>query len=193
MEKSSTVVVQRKNIIRLTLTALFAALIAAGTFVAIPLPASPVPIVLQNLFILLAGLILGPALGGAAVGLYLVAGAIGVPIFAGATGGFVKFMGPTGGFLFGYVLVAVFAGLIVGRPRADVKIPIWRVFVAAFIGMFSSYILGVPWLKVVLDTTWPSAFSMAMLPFIIGDAIKAVVAALIAPRLRRLVAENLDA
>jgi biotin transport system substrate-specific component len=192
MENSSTVLIQRKNILRLTLTALFAALIAAGTFVAIPLPASPVPIVLQNLFILLAGLILGPALGSAAVGLYLIAGAIGVPIFAGGSGGFVKFMGPTGGFLLGYLLVALFAGLIAGRPSAGKNTPLWRLFIAAFVGIFASYILGVPWLKVVLDTTWPEAFVMAMLPFIIGDSIKAVVAALIAPRLRRLIAENLD-
>ena len=95
---------KRKTVTALTLTALFAALIAAGTFISIPLPFSPVPIVLQNLFTVLAGLILGPALGAAAVALYLAAGIIGAPVFAGATGGIVRLIGPTGGFLIGYFL-----------------------------------------------------------------------------------------
>jgi hypothetical protein len=80
---------KRKTTVMTTLTALFAALISAGAFIAIPLPVSPVPIAIQNLFAVLAGLVLGPVFGALSVGLYLLAGAIGAPVFAGATGGFV--------------------------------------------------------------------------------------------------------
>jgi biotin transport system substrate-specific component len=189
MENSSTVSVKRKAITNTTLVALFAALTAAGTFIAIPLPFSPVPIVLQNLFTLLSGLILGPFLGGCAVGLYLLAGALGAPVFAGATGGFVRFLGPTGGFLIGYLFIAIVAGLIAGRPRLEAPDKKWRIIVAAFVGILIVYVPGVPRLKAVLDTTWTNAFAAGMLPFLIGDGIKAVAAILIAPRLRRVIAE----
>jgi biotin transport system substrate-specific component len=189
MENNSAVSAKRKALTSTTLVALFAALTAAGTFIAIPLPFSPVPIVLQNLFALLSGLILGPFLGGCAVGLYLVAGALGAPVFAGATGGFVRFLGPTGGFLIGYPFIAIVAGLIAGRPRLERRDKRWRIIIAAFAGILVSYIPGVPRLKFVLDTTWTNAFAAGMLPFLIGDGIKAVAAIFIAPRLRRLIAE----
>jgi polyribonucleotide nucleotidyltransferase len=84
---------------------LFAALTAVGAFLAIPI--GPVPIVLQNMFVYLAGLLLGGRWGLASVGVYLLAGACGLPVFAGGLGGISRFIGPTGGYLIGY-LPAVF-------------------------------------------------------------------------------------
>ncbi|GHV38215.1 BioY family transporter [Spirochaetia bacterium] len=182
---------KRRTITGITLVALFGALTAAGTFISIPLPFSPVPIVLQNLFALLAGLILGPALGAAAVGLYLIAGTIGAPVFAGATGGIARLIGPTGGFLFGYLLAAFTAGLIAGRPRPDVKTPLWRIIIAAAAGLLIVYVPGVIRLKFALDAGWGKALGAGFFPFIIGDAIKAVIAVIIAPRLRRAAADQL--
>lgn len=192
MDNSVTVTNKRKAIAGTTLTALFAALIAAGTFISIPLPFSPVPIVLQNFFALISGLILGPFLGGLAVGLYLLAGAIGAPVFAGASGGFVHFLGPTGGFLFGYLLAAITAGLIVGRPRAGGKSPLWRVILGAIAGILIIYAPGVIRLKYVIDGTWVQALAGGFVPFIIGDAVKTVAAIIISPRLRRLVADQIE-
>jgi biotin transport system substrate-specific component len=191
MENNATVSARRKAISGLTLIALFAALTATGTFIAIPLPFSPVPIVLQNLFVILAGLILGPVKGGLAVALYLAAGAIGAPVFAGATGGFTRFFGPTGGFLLGYLLSALVAGVIAGQPKAGAAAPLWRIILAAVLGLLSGYLLGIPWLKHVLDTTWLGAFTAGFFPFLIGDTVKGVIAVLIAPRLRRVIAEQL--
>jgi biotin transport system substrate-specific component len=182
---------KRRTLTGLTLTALFAALIAAGTFIAIPLPFSPVPVVLQNLFVLLSGLILGPLLGGAAAGLYLIAGAAGAPVFAGAAGGFVHFLGPTGGFLAGYFFMALTAGLIAGRPRAGVKTSPGRIIPAILAGTLAVYVPGVIWLKHILGVSWPAAFAAGFLPFLPGDAVKGIVAALIAPRLRRAAADYL--
>jgi biotin transport system substrate-specific component len=182
---------KRKVIAETTLTALFAALTAAGTFISIPLPFSPVPMVLQNLFALLSGLILGPLFGGLATGLYLLAGAVGAPVFAGATGGFVHFLSPTGGYLLGYLLSSVTAGLIAGTPRAGLKTPLWRIIPAAALGLLVVYVPGLLRLKAVMGTGWAGALAAGFVPFLPGDAIKGVAAVLIAPRIRRLAAEQL--
>jgi biotin transport system substrate-specific component len=173
----------------LSLCALFAALIAAGTFISIPLPFTPVPVVLQNLFSLLAGLVLGPVLGGAAVGLYLLAGIAGAPVFAGATGGIARLLGPTGGFLAGYLLSALTGGLICGRPRRGVRLPLWRLILAVLAGLLVIYAPGLIRLRFALDS-WGKALAAGFIPFIAGDAVKGILAVLAAPRLRRLVAER---
>jgi biotin transport system substrate-specific component len=179
----------RKTIVRITLVALFAALIAAGTFIAIPV--GSVPIVLQNLFALLAGMLLGPVLGGAAVGLYLVAGALGAPIFAGTVGGFGHFAAPSGGYLYGYLLSAVVAGLILGTPRPEKKNGPALVIAAVVLGLLVVYVPGLLWLKSSLNLPWTGAFAAGFVPFLIGDGIKGVVAVLITPRLRSVVADQL--
>jgi biotin transport system substrate-specific component len=191
MKENTAVFAKRKTLTALTLTARFAALIAAGTFISIPLPFSPVPLVLQNLFALLAGLILGPLLGASAAGLYLLAGAIGAPVFAGASGGFVRFLGPTGGFLAGYFLAALTAGLIAGRPRPEIKTPLWRIILAVLAGFLIIYVPGIIRLKFFIDKPWTAALAAGFTPFIIGDLLKGIAAVLIAPRLRRLAAEYL--
>jgi biotin transport system substrate-specific component len=185
----------RKAILRISFTALFAALTAAGTFIAIPV--GPVPIVLQNLFAMLSGLILGPVMGGAAVGLYLLAGIVGVPVFAGASGGVAHFAGPTGGFLIGYFLMPIAAGLIAGRPGAG-DVPgenrrrfNWRLLAAVVAGLLVVYLPGIPWLKFSRDLSWPRAFAAGLLPFIPGDAAKGIAAFLIVPRLRRIAGDYL--
>jgi biotin transport system substrate-specific component len=184
---------KRRALVGTTLVALFAALIAAGTFIAFPLPFSPVPIVLQNLFVLLAGLVLGPALGAAAVAVYLIVGAVGAPVFAGATGGFAHFFGPTGGYLGGYLLAALVAGLIAGKPQPDKKTAFLRIALAAVLGLLAVYVPGVLRLKAVIGADWPKALAAGFLPFIAGDIVKAAIAAAAAPRLRRLAADHLDA
>jgi biotin transport system substrate-specific component len=188
----ASVSVKRRSLVRLSLIALFAALTAAGTFISIPLPFTPVPIVLQNMFALLSGLTLGPLAGGAAVGLYLLAGAVGLPVFAGASGGFVHFFGPTGGFLFGYLFSAILAGLIAGAPRTDTKTPLWRLAIAGLAGMLVVYAPGVPQLKVVLDASWITALTVGFTPFIPGDVVKTVVAVLAAQGLRKSAAKALN-
>jgi biotin transport system substrate-specific component len=183
---------KRKTILKITLVSLFAALTAAGTFISIPLPGSPVPIVLQNLFALISGLVLGPFMGAAAVGLYLLAGAIGAPVFAGASGGFVHLIGPTGGFLFGYILAAFTSGLIAGVPRAGKPAPLWRLGAAVVLGLLMVYVPGVIRLKFAVNASWTGALAAGFIPFVIGDAVKALAAIVIAPRLRRIAAENLE-
>jgi biotin transport system substrate-specific component len=179
-------------LIRIVLTALFAALTAAGAFIAIPL--GPVPIVLQNLLALLSGLVLGPVLGSAAVGLFLLAGLLNFPVFSGG-GGIARFAGPTGGYLVGYLLAALTAGLIAGRPRvnASCKIIQPRIVIAVIASFLVIYIPGLFWLKARVNLDWVKTLFTGFIPFIIGDTLKGIAAVLIAPRLRRIAADFLDA
>jgi biotin transport system substrate-specific component len=180
-----------QKITALVFVALFAALISGGAFIAFPL--GPVPIALQNFFTLLSGMVLGPVLGVAAVGLFIAAGAIGMPVFAnnGSPAGIARIVGPTGGYLLGYLLGALAAGLIVGFPRSAIKTPVWRLALAAAAGMLIVYIPGLIRLKMFLNIGWISALTAGFFPFIIGDTVKGVLAVLIAPRLRRMAGQLL--
>jgi biotin transport system substrate-specific component len=192
METTIAASAKRKTFTALVLSSLFAALISAGTFISIPLPFSPIPIVMQNFFALLSGLILGPLFGAATVALYLTAGALGAPVFAGAAGGIAHFAGPTGGFLFGYLLSGFIAGLISGYPRRGVQSPLWRIIAATAAGFLIVYVPGVIWLNYILNKGWAAALAAGFLPFIAGDIVKGVIAVLIAGRLRRAAAAALE-
>ena len=181
----------RERLLRLTMTALFAALIAGGTFVSVPLPFSPVPVVLQNLFAVLAGLVLGPVSGAAAVALYLGAGALGAPVFAGAAGGVARLAGPTGGFLAGYLAATFLAGLIAGKPGMERKRSTPRLALAAAAGFLAIYVPGLLWLR-RFTGGWAGTLTAGFFPFLIGDVIKAVLAVICAGRLRRALSTEMD-
>jgi len=180
-----------KKLVSTALTALFAALIAAGTFIAVPLPFSPVPLVLQNFFALLAGMVLGPVRGGAAVALYLLVGSLGAPVFSGASGGVAHLLGPTGGYLVGYLAGAFAAGLVAGKLRADRATSYQRLALAAFIGLLSIYIPGLIRLQAVLGIDWLKTLTVGALPFLPGDLAKGFLAVVVARRLRRVTADHL--
>jgi len=181
----------KKNL-SLVFVALFAAIISAGGLIAIPI--GPVPVVLQNFFTLLSGLVLGPVLGAASVGLFLAAGAIGAPVFAnnGSPMGIARIIGPTGGYLFGYLMGALTAGLIAGFPRPGEKVLVLRYVLAVVAGSLVVYIPGLIRLKWYLNISWPQTFIAGFIPLLPGDVVKGVAAALIAPRLRKTAAELLS-
>ncbi len=168
------------NIKSTVYAALFVALIACGAFISIPMV--PVPIVLQNMFVLLAGLLLGPVWGLACVGVYLAIGFAGLPVFAGGTAGIGKLFGPTGGYLLSY-LPAVFITAAVSK---GLKKSLTGDLIALLTGSLIVYAIGVPWLKVVTGMSWSKAIAVGMYPFLIGDGLKAVAAAFIAKKLSPL-------
>jgi biotin transport system substrate-specific component len=143
------------------------------------------------MFALLSGLVIGPVLGSAAVGLFIAAGAVGAPGFAnnGSPMGLARIVGPTGGYLFGYLLGAFIAGLILGFPRPGKKTPVWRLVLAVFAGILAVHVPGLLWLKVYLKTDWMKTLTVGFFPFILADALKGVAAGLITPRLRRVASE----
>lgn len=160
--------------------AVFAALIVALTLVpGVYLLGGSVPVTLQTLGVTLAAAVLGPWRGAAAVLVYLALIAVGLPVATGFRGGLGVFAGPTGGFLVGFVPMAVVIGLLshamMRRVRGVRLGP--ALFAAAVAGLPVLYAFGVPWLAHVLG--WPAgeAVTKGMLVFIPGDLVKAAVAA----------------
>jgi len=162
-------------------TSLFVAFIAIGAFIAIPI--GPVPIVLQNMFVLLAAIILGPVWGLACVGIYLLIGLAGLPVFAGGTSGIGKLFGPTGGYLLGY-LPCIFVTASISKKLGR---KISSDIIAMVIGSLIIYAAGVPWLKVVTSMSYNKALALGMYPFLIGDTLKIIAAAYIAKSLRPII------
>lgn len=169
---------------KIVFTALFAALTAVCGFISIPVPGTPIPIVLQNMLVVLTGLMLGPVWGVAATVLFLAAGALGLPVFSGGTGGFVRLMGPTGGFLYGYALATLAAGLIAQRPKHGVRTPVLRLVLATVLGFVVMYIPGVLHFMRVMDKTFSQTMTLCVVPYIPGDIVKMVVAVLLSSKLR---------
>ncbi|HPO03831.1 biotin transporter BioY [Treponema zuelzerae] len=172
-------------------TAVFAALICAGSIMAVPI--GPVPIVLQNAFAVLAGLLLGPVQGAGAVGLFLIAGMIGLPVFSGGKSGFAVIAGPTGGYLAGYFIAALIGGYAVQRASKDNPKQALPIIISASIAAFACiYIPGVLVLKRSLSLSLADAIAKGFIPFLIGDAVKIVAIVPITLKLRPIVARYLS-
>ena len=155
----------------------FALALAAASQVAIPLPFTPVPITLQPLVVVLAGLMLGPAAGAASMVLYLAAGAAGLPVFTplGAPG-IARFFGPTGGYLIAYPAAAFVAGALARRDST-----LLGRWLAATAGIAVILIGGVAGLA-ILNLSLARALAIGLTPFALLDVVKAFIAALIAGR-----------
>ena len=157
---------------RLVWTAMLAALTAVGSYLYFPL--GPAPISLQTFFVLMAGFILGPWGGVVCMGLYLSAGLIGLPIFSGGKSGLGHLLGPTGGFLVGFMAMALLAGL---ANRDPLKPLTWaRGLIWGALATLTLYLFGVTWLKVFLGSSWGKAAAVGMLPFLPGDVLKLAAA-----------------
>ncbi len=174
---------ERSKLRSMALASLMAALTAVGAYISIPV--GPVPIALQNMFVLLAGLLLGPAWGTASVLLYLFLGAAGLPVFTGGGGGLAHFAGPTGGYLLGYLPAVAVTGAIsrAGKsPFADAA--------AAVLGDLLDYAAGVPWLMLATHMSVGKAVTAGFAVFIPGDALKIAAAVAVAHWARPLAMER---
>ncbi|MBO6553581.1 MAG: biotin transporter BioY [Roseitalea sp.] len=156
--------------------ALFAAIVAAlAVFPPITLPLVGVPITAQSLGVMLAGGVLGAVRGGLAVVLFLVLVAIGLPLLAGGRGGFGVFLGPSGGFLVGWIVAAYAIGYMTERlwHRLNYLVAAGICFAG---GVVLLYAIGVPWSAFVAEIPIGTALA-GSLPFIPGDIIKCLIAA----------------
>ena len=167
---------------RLVVSALLAALLAAAAWITIPVGA--VPVTLQVFIVLLAGLILPVRWAPVPIVVYLVLGAIGVPVFSGATGGLGILFGPTGGYLFGFLLAAPIVAAVRGalaRQGNDLPADILGVLA----GILAIYALGWLQLSAVTGMGLAAAFVLGVAPFIVLDLAKGGVAIAVARILRR--------
>jgi biotin transport system substrate-specific component len=164
---------------RLVYAALFAALTAVSAWVTIPLPF--VPITLQTFFVMLSGVVLGPYFGALSMIVYLLLGLVGLPVFAGGQSGLGALVGPTGGYMIGFILCPIVAGLIM-RMHKDPGI-IWY-GLAMLAGDTVIFILGLAQLSVVLHMPVDRAVIIGLLPFIPGDILKIIAASFVARKIK---------
>jgi len=174
---ASTLVVARQSRIVAVGIVGFAVALALASQVALPIPGTPVPITLQPLVVVLAGMWLGPVAGATSMVLYLIAGAAGLPVFSPfGVPGIARFLGPTGGYLFAYPVAAFVAGVLVRRSNS-----LLGRWIAALAGTTVLLLGGLAQLT-VLNGSLSQALPLAIHPFVPLDAVKAFVAALLVPR-----------
>ena len=195
MTESNSKSTKNRAFIRdLALISVSAALITICSWISIPL--GPVPFTLQTLGILAVMLTIGGRRGTIAVLVYLALGACGVPVFAGFKGGIVSFIGPTGGFLIGFVIAALVYWLLekaLFKRLMNTTVKTWIFGLLGFV-IFEvvMYVIGVIWfMTVYASQTGPVGLATVMgwcvLPFIIPDIVKMVVAVLIGERASKLI------
>lgn len=160
--------------------ALFTAVIAIMAQISIPLPLG-VPLTMQTFAITLAAVVLGAKLSTYSTALYLILGAIGVPVLANFSGGFDKFVGPTGGFLISFPLMAFIIGY--GTEHKDMFKGAFVVFI--ILGTVANYVVGVVMFCALTHSTVATGISACVLPFIPTAIIKAFLAAEIGLALRK--------
>lgn len=170
----------RKNVTqKLVLSALMAALTAICSQILIPLPL--VPINLALFAVHLAGALLGAQYGVLSVLVYVLLGAAGVPVFAGFQSGPAALFGSTGGYILGYVLCALLVGLLSRRLGMHFA----GLCLSMVIGVAVCYAFGTVWFMYVSGMNLASSLSYCVLPFLPGDAVKILLAALLALRLQK--------
>ena len=164
-----------KNICRTLSVAVFVTLTTLAAFVRIPLPFTPVPLTLQTFFVLLSGALLGRKLGLFTPGLYMLLRLSGLQVFTGTGSGSFYLLGPTGGYIVGFVL----ASFITGSLFTDEKQGRLTVFIKLLFADLVILFSGTLWLKISLSCPLSRAFLLGFLPFVLGDVLKVILAAVV--------------
>ena len=171
---------------KITLTGLMAALICLLGPFSVPLPFSPVPLSLCTMVIYFAVYVLGAGLGTCSVAIYLLLGLVGLPVFSGFAGGIGRLLGPTGGYLIGYLFIICISGWFIKKWGAS-NTP--RNFIICFFGMtlgtIVCYLFGTLWLSYQLSLDFTTALSLGPLPYIPLDILKMILALLLGKNVKK--------
>ena len=180
-ETSGTVAVDNQKIKtkQMVLIALMTAVTCVLGPLSIPLPFSPVPISLTNFAIFLAIFVLGMKNGTISFIIYLLLGAVGVPVFSSFRGGLQVLAGPTGGYLIGFIFLALIMGFAL--DHFDRKLV--PTIIGMIIGMVVCYAFGTVWLAKLLSLSFKEGLMMGVIPYLPGDAAKIIIAAIVGPKL----------
>jgi biotin transport system substrate-specific component len=147
----------------------FAYLTALGAQIRIPLPFTPVPVTGQTLFVLLSGVCLGSVYGLSSQALYVALGIVGMPFFAGGSAGLTVLLGPTGGYLLGFVVASAIMGVAQSAKRES------EVVAALLLATGTIYFLGAMHLALFLGADLQKAVLLGALPFLPGDLVKMAI------------------
>lgn len=165
----------------LTLVALTTAITCILGPIAFVLPFSPVPVTLGLLGVMLATCILGPRLGTISCLIYLLVGIVGVPVFSGFTGGIGIPLGPSGGYLLGYLWIPLCCLLFRNSTASQLQ----KVLPGLLLGLLLCYLCGTFWLSYQLEITFSQAFLIGTLPYIPFDIIKLIIAYFLSKTIRK--------
>ena len=178
---------KRKSLIyHLSVCALMAAVLCVVG--PLSLPIGPIPVSLANLVICLCACLLGWKWGTVSVLVYVLLGAFGMPVFSGYAGGLGKLVGPTGGYIIGYLFLALIGGAFVTRFHGRIG---WTI-AGLILGMAALYAFGTVWFVVLMQCTLWYALTVCVFPFLVLDLIKIVFAAAAGGLIRKaLVREHL--
>lgn len=173
---------------QLTLTAMLAAVICILGPISFPLSISPVPISLGSLGIYLALFLSDFKIGNISVLIYILLGLVGVPVFAGYTAGVGKLFGPTGGYIIGYIFMALTYSFFLYKFKGKL---VWNI-VGMILATIVLYIFGSAWLAIQNNLTFWAALNAGVIPYIPGDIAKFVIAfAVTTPIKIRLIKANI--
>ena len=163
------------------------ALMTAVTCILAPLsiPIGPVPISLTNFAIYLSLYLLDWKKGTISYILYLLLGLVGLPVFSGFTGGIGKLAGPTGGYLIGFIFLALIAGFFIDGIVIDKFSQRWIQILGMIVGTAICYAFGTAWFCIQAGYTVSAALAVCVIPFIPADLIKMVIAMIIGPEIRK--------
>lgn len=164
---------------QMAVTALMAAVLCVIGPLSVPIGA--IPISLSNFVISLTVWLLGPKFGTLSVAIYLALGAVGMPVFSGYGGGLAKLAGPTGGYLIGYLAMALIGGLFVEKSKGNPVIS----GIGLVIGVAVSYVFGTAWFVFQMGCELSYALAVCVYPFIAFDLAKVIVACVIGALLRK--------
>jgi len=168
---------KKMSIRTMALCALFAALSAALSQVSIPI--GPVPINITHVSLFIGAGLLGAKYGALSQIVFVLLGAVGVPVFSGFSGGISVILGPTGGFIIGYIGCTFVTGLIIGRFGKSIKVSM----LAMYCGWIVTYAFGVLWYMYIMQTGIAAAFLVCVAPFLLADIPKTVLSAVLVNRL----------
>ncbi|MDO5784368.1 MAG: biotin transporter BioY [Eubacteriales bacterium] len=174
---------KKTNVQEMTLIAVMAAVTCILGPLSVPI--GVVPISLTNFAVYLAIYVLGCKRGTVSYIVYLLIGLVGVPVFSGFSGGVGKLFGPTGGYLIGFIFMALICGWCIDTFQCKL-VPS---FIGMVLGTIVCYAFGTAWLAFQASMSFSAALAAGVLPFIPGDLAKIVIAAVIGPQIRRRLAQ----
>lgn len=180
--------IRDKRVCRLLAVGAFIILTTLSAFVRLPLPFTPVPLTLQTFFVLLSGALLGRKLGVLTQAAYMFLGLSGQQVFTGSGSGSLYLLGPTGGYIVGFVLASFLAGSFLIKEGQSLAAIFIKLLAADFIILFS----GMLWLKISLSCTLNKSFLLGFLPFVSGDILKVILAAAVYHKIHARVKKALD-
>lgn len=165
---------------QMTLAALMTAVLCIVAPLSLPLPFSPVPISFATFILYLDAYVLGSKLGTISCILYLLLGFAGLPVFSGFSGGIGRLLGPTGGYMIGYVFLIFISGFMIEISNRK------KLYAALglIIGTAITYAFGTAWLAAQMDLTFMQGLAVGVLPYLPGDTVKIIASIIIGPILK---------